>query len=163
MSSHAFLIARTDALLIAEPAFDAERLRDKDLPGLKQLFIDGFGDQPSSGLSTVAAASERVDHLLAGELGQPWAAAWLGIFEGYGPPVSAIVCTRWRRMPFIANLVTAPGHRRRGYATSLIREVASLAEQQGDQAIAMTIKRDSPGANLLAELGFSELNSPVGV
>lgn len=163
MSSHAFLIARTEALLIAEPSVDSFRLRDKDLPGLKQLFIDAYSEERDSGLSTVAAATERVDSLLAGELGRPWAAAWLGIFDGEGPPVAAVVCTRWRGMPFIANVLTKPHYRGRGYASSLIREVAELAEHQGDTAVAITVKRDSPGIRLLVELGFEELMSPVGV
>ena len=163
MTSHAFLIARTEALLIAEPSVDSFRLRDADLPGLKQLFVDAYAEEGHTGFATVAAATERIDSLLNGDLGRPWAEAWLGIFDGDGPPVAAIVCTRWRGMPFIANVITTPHYRGRGYGSSLIREVAELAAHGGDSAVAITVQRDSPSLRLMLELGFEELMSPVGV
>ena len=154
----AFLLARTSALLIADPSADARRIVGKDIDGLAQLFADA-----SMGVTTVADARRQIDELALGKHGEPWPRAWLGIYEGGSVPVAAIVCTRWSGVPYVAHIATAPGSRGRGHASSLIRAVAVIAEAAGDTALGGVVERDSNSMRLYLELGFDEIATPAGL
>ena len=154
----AFLLARTSALLIADPTVEPRRIVGKDVDGLAQLFADA-----SMGVTTVSDAREQIDELALGKHGEPWPQAWLGIYEGGSVPVAAIVCTRWSGVPYVAHIATAPGSRDRGYASSLIRSVALIAEAAGDTALGGVVERDSHSMRLYLELGFDEITAPAGL
>ena len=153
-----FLLARTSALLIAEPSSDARRLVGKDIDGLAQLFADA-----SVGVTTVAEARRQIDELALGAHGEPWLSAWLGIYEGGSVPVAAIVCTRRGGVPYVAHVATAPGSQGRGHASSLIRAVAAIAEAAGDTALGGVVERESSSMRLYLELGFDEIAAPAGL
>jgi predicted GNAT family acetyltransferase len=156
--SSVFLLARTSALLIAEPSREARRLVGKDIDGLAQLFADA-----TMGTTNVADAREYIDELALGKHGEPWPQAWLGIYEGGSVPVAAIVCTRRSGVPCIAHIATAPGSRGRGYASSLIRAVAVIADAAGDTAVGGVVERNSSSMRLYLELGFDEITVPAGL
>ena len=153
-----FLRARTSALLIGDPIIESRRIVGKDIDGLAQLFADA-----SMGVVTVADARAQLDDLALGRWGEPWVEAWFGVYEGGDVPVAAIVCTRWSGMPCVAHIATAPTAQRRGYASSLIRQVARLADDAGDTALGGVVQRDSASMGLYLELGFDEIDTPVSL
>jgi GNAT superfamily N-acetyltransferase len=156
----AFLIAQTSTVLFAEPTHEARVIGDIDFGDLAQLFIDGYTDSVDDLGGTLGDAHVAIKKLLDGENGEPLRGAWLGIWEGDGPPVSAILCTTWRGIPVVAHVMTKPSHRQRGYASSLIREVATIVESGGGSAMGITVTRSNPAMHLCRELGFAELVVP---
>jgi GNAT superfamily N-acetyltransferase len=159
----AFLIARTENLLIAEPTIQSRLIEDEDLPNLAQLFLDSYVGSVDETESTVDEARAKIDGLLGGSFGDPMRDAWLAIYEGSGPPVSAILCTMWRGVPFMAHILTEPGHRGRGYASSLIRDAARVIEADGADALGTMVTRTNPSLQLYRELGFVEMFAPTEV
>jgi ribosomal protein S18 acetylase RimI-like enzyme len=161
-SQRAFLLARTSTLLIAEPTIQSRLIYLEDLDDLAQLFLNAYAGSVDevAGLDDAKAA---IGYVSRGYLGEPLRDAWLGIYEGFGPPLSAILCTTWRGIPLFAHLVTDPGHRGRGYATSLIRDVARVIEADGGDALATLVTRQSASIHLYRELGFEEIVAPTGI
>jgi GNAT superfamily N-acetyltransferase len=157
-AERAFLIAPVDAMLIAEPTAESRAVIDDDLTGLANLWIDAYMNA-----TTIDTVSAEITALLAGEQGEPWRDAWLGIWEGGGPPVAAILCTRWRGMPYVAQVLTAPSARNQGYASSLMRQFAAIAKANGDTHVGIMLKHGNPAMGLLAELGFVEMFTPAGL
>jgi GNAT superfamily N-acetyltransferase len=153
-----FLLARVSSLLIADPSVEARRIRGDDLDPVAQLFADA-----SVGQTSVTHARELMDELALGLRGDPWPRAWLGIWDGGSVPLAAIVCTRWMGVPYVAHIATAPTAQRRGYASSLIRQVAMVADADGDTALGGVVERDSSSMGLYLELGFDEIPAPAGL
>lgn len=153
-SEHVVLIAPVETVLIAEPTVESRVLTDDDLRDVAQLFVEA-----SNGELSLDAALAKVDGLTAGETGEPRRDAWLGIWEGPGLPVSAILCTTWRGMPFISTVATALAVRERGYASSLVRDAATVFESTGATHIGVSLDRESPAIDLFRELGFVEMFS----
>jgi GNAT superfamily N-acetyltransferase len=158
-SERAFLIASVDAMLIAEPTEESRVITEDDLHGLANLWIDAY----MKDATTIDAVKAEITGLLAGETGEAWRDAWLGIWEGSGPPVAAILCTRWRGMPYVAQVITAPSSRNQGYASSLMRQFAQLAQANGDTHVGIMLKHGNPAMGLVAELGFVEMFTPAGL
>ena len=159
-SERVFLVAATDAILIAEPTIESRPILDAELRDVAQLLVDAYIGQPGQP-QTIDEAQGTLDALLAGSVGEPRRDAWLGVWEGYGRPDSAILCTTWRGMPFIAHVLTAPAARGRGYASSLVREAAMLFSTSGATHVGVTLDRESPYSDLFRELGFVEMFSTV--
>ena len=159
-SERVFLVASIDAILIAEPTIESRPIRDDEIRDLAQLIVDAYVGLPGQ-ISTLDEAQASLDALLGGSFGEPRRDAWLGVWEGYGRPDSAILCTTWRGMPFIAHVLTAPSHRGRGYASSLVREVAVLFAKTGAAHVGVMLDRESPFGDLFRELGFVEMFSTV--
>ena len=157
----AFLIAQTSTVLFAEPSHEARVIDDADFGDLAQLFIDAYTDSVDDLGGTLEDANAAIQKMLEGENGEPIRAAWLGIWEGDGPPVSAILCSTWRGIPVVAHVMTKPSHRQRGYASSLIREAATIVESTGGSAMGLTVTRSNPAMHLCHELGFAELVVPI--
>ena len=161
-TERAFLIAPVEALLIAEPTVESRPITDADLDGVAQTIVDA-----SAGLTgyeiTVETARKIIADLLAGSNGEPRRDAWLGIWEGSGPPVSLLLCTTWRGMPYIAAIASAPKVRSRGYASSLLREAAAICWATGDTHIGIALDRESPSQHLFSELGFKEMFSAASL
>ena len=153
-SERVVLIAPVDTVLIAEPTVESRVLTDADLRDVAQLMVEA-----SNGELTLEQAQAKVDGLGAGESGEPWRAAWRGIWEGPGLPVSAILCTTWRGMPFIATVATALAVRERGYASSLVRDAATAFAATGATHMGVSLDRESPAMHLFRELGFVEMFS----
>ncbi len=156
----AFLIAQTSAVLFAEPTEEARVIGDDDLGDLAQLFIDAYTNSVDDLGGTLDDAKAAIQKMLDGEHGEPLRAAWLGIWEGSGPPVSAILCSTWRGIPVVAHVMTKPSHRERGYASSLIRQAAAIVQSSGGSAMGLTVTRSNPAMHLCQELGFAELVVP---
>jgi ribosomal protein S18 acetylase RimI-like enzyme len=159
----AFLIARTENLLIAEPTIQSRLIEDEDLPNLAQLFLDSYMGSVDEKEKTLDEAQAALDTLISGNIGDPMRDLWLAIYEGSGPPVSAILCTKWKGVPFMAHILTEPGHRGRGYASSLIRDAARVIEADGGDALGTMVTRTNPSMKLYRELGFQEMFVAEGV
>ena len=153
-SERVVLIAPVDTVLIAEPTVESRVLTDADLRDVAQLMVEA-----SNGELTLDQAQAKLDGLGAGESGEPWRAAWRGIWQGPGLPVSAILCTTWRGMPFIATVATALAVRERGYASSLVRDAATAFATTGATHMGVSLDRESPAMHLFRELGFVEMFS----
>ena len=159
-SERVFLVAEIAAILIAEPTIESRVIKDDEVAGVAQLIVDayiGLAGHPQ----TLDEAKAVTDSLLAGNSGEPRRDAWLGVWEGYGRPDSAILCTTWRGMPFIAHVLSAPAVRGRGYASSLVREAAAIFAKSGATHVGVTLDRESPYTDLFRELGFVEMFSTV--
>ena len=155
-SERVVLIAPVDTVLIAEPTVESRVLGDGDLRDVAQLMVEA-----SNGELTLDQAQAKVDGITAGDSGEPWRAAWLGIWQGPGLPVSAILCTTWRGMPFITTVATALAVRERGYASSLVRDAATVFAATGATHVGVSLDRESPAMHLFRELGFVEMFSTV--
>ena len=155
-SERVVLIAPVATVLIAEPTVDSRPIADAELRDVAQLLVEA-----STGGLALDEAQAKIDGLTAGATGEPRRDAWLGIWEGPGLPVSAILCTTWRGMPFIATVATAIGVRERGYASSLVRAAVTVFERSGATHVGISLDRDSPAMHLFRELGFEEMFSTV--
>ena len=156
----AFLVASVDAILIAEPTVESQAITDEQLPEVAQLIVDAYSGMPGH-TKTLDEANAILNGLVVGAMGEPRRDAWLGIWEGYGLPVSAILCTTWRGMPFIAHVLSVPSVRGRGYGSSLVREAAKAFADSGATHVGVALDRESPYAHLFSELGFVEMFSAV--
>lgn len=157
-SERVFLIAPVDTVLIAEPTVDSRPIADADLRDVAQLIVEASIGLPGREL-TLDEATARITELSTGVFGEPRRDAWLGIWEGPGIPVSAILCTTWRGMPFIANIVTAVAVRERGFASSLVRAAVTAFNDTGATHVGVSLDRESPAISLFHELGFVEMFS----
>ena len=155
-SERVVLIAPIDTVLIAEPTVESRPITDAELRDVAQLLVEA-----STGELTLGEATARVEALSAGATGDPRRDAWLGIWQGPGLPVSAILCTTWRGMPFIAIVATALAVRQRGYASSLVRAAVTVFETTGATHVGISLDRESPAMHLFRELGFVEMFSTV--
>ena len=153
-SERVVLIAPVGTVLIAEPTVESRVLTDDDLRDVAQLVVEA-----SNGEHTLEQAQAKIGGLAAGSTGEPLRAAWLGVWQGPGLPVSAILCTTWRGMPFITTVATALAVRERGYASSLVRDAAKVFENTGATHMGVTLDRESPAMHLFRELGFVEMFS----
>ncbi len=159
----AFLIAPVEAILVAEPTADSRVISSADLRDVAHLWLDAYPADASES-RTIETVTEELDAIFGGEHGVVWPEACLGIWEApSAPPVSSILCTRWRGMPYLAQVITAPSSRNRGYASSLIREFAAIAQAGGDTHVGLMLKQDNPAINLMTELGFVEMFTPAGL
>ena len=156
----AFLVAAIDAILIAEPTVESQLIADDQLASVAQLIVDAYAGVHGE-TKTLDDATTMVADIIGGSVGEPRRDAWLGVWEGYGLPVSAILCTTWRGMPFIAHVLTAPAARGRGNASSLVREAAAAFASTGATHVGVALDRDSAFADLFRELGFVEMFSAV--
>ena len=155
-----FFVASIDAILIAEPTVESQVITDEQLPQVAQLIVDAYSGMPGHA-KTIEEATAIVEELASGAMGEPQRKAWLAIWEGYGLPVSAILCMTWRGMPFIAHALTVPSARGRGYGSSLVREVGAIFKKTGATHVGVALDRESPYADLFRELGFVEMFSAV--
>jgi GNAT superfamily N-acetyltransferase len=162
-SQRAFLIAQTRSLLIAEPTIQSRLIYVEDLDDLAQLFLNAYAGSVDEVARSLDEAKSAIGALSRGYLGQPMRDAWLGVYVGDGPPLAAVLCTTWRGVPLMAHLVTEPGYRGRGYATSLIRDAARVVEADGGNALAILAHRHNPSFQLFEELGFAEIVAPTGL
>ena len=161
-SERASLIAPVEALLIAEPTVESRAITDADLADIAQTIVDASADLPGYEIN-LERSNAIISELLAGSNGEPRRDAWLGIWEGSGPPVALVLCTTWRGMPYIAQLVTAPTSREQGYASSLVREFATTVRNEGGTHIGLMLKEDNEAMSLFTELGFVQMFTPAGL
>lgn len=161
-TERAFFIAPLDSVMIAEPIEESRVVAEGDLRDVAQTLVDACADLPGREF-TLDAATAFINELQSGAFGEPRPEAWRGIWEGYGPPVSVVLCTTWRGMPYIAGIATAPKSRNRGLATSLVREVAPVFSATGDTHIGLALERDNPAVHLFNELGFTEMFSAAAL
>lgn len=157
-----FLIADVNALLIAEPTIESRPILDTDLRDVAQTLVDASSATPGREM-TLDVANAHIMQLLAGSNGDPHRPTWLGVWEGSGPPVSVVLCTMWRGMPYLASVATVPTVQNRGYASSLVREVAAVFEAGGDTHVGLSLDRDNPAMHLFNELGFKEMFSTASL
>jgi ribosomal protein S18 acetylase RimI-like enzyme len=156
VSTRSFLVAPIEAVLAGDPVIESRRIERTDLPGLAQLYVDAHrGLLPDEDVTIEAAGLELIA-LLNGSMGEPLEAGWLAIFEGWGAPLSAILCTAVGEMPVIVELLTDPAYRNRGFASSLVRDAARIFQADGATQIGIVTEGESAAAYLLDELGFSE-------
>ena len=154
----AFLVASIDAILIAEPTIESHLITDDQFGQVAQLIVDAYAGIHGE-TKTLDEATSMVAELTSGAFGEPRRDAWLAVWEGYGLPLSAILCTTWRGMPFIGHVLTAPAARGRGYASSIVREAAAVFAASGATHVGVALDRDSPFSDLFRELGFVEMFS----
>lgn len=159
-SERIVLIAQIDTVLFAEPTIEARVIADGELRDVAQLLVEASASLPGQEV-TLEDAVSIVAGLAGGANGEPRRDAWLGVWQGPGLPVSAILCTTWRGMPFITHVATAAAVRERGYASSLVRSAATVFEASGATHVGISLDRQSPAMHLFRELGFVEMFSTV--
>jgi len=158
----AFLVAEMNSLLIAEPTVESRPILDTDLRDVAQTLVDASNGIPGNEM-TLDLASAMIMELMSGSTGDPHRPTWLGVWEGSGPPVSVVLCTLWRGMPFIATVASAPAVQNRGYASSLVREAAAIFHANGDTHVGLSLDRGNPAMHLFNELGFKEMFSAASL
>lgn len=157
-SERVVFVAPVGTVLIAEPTVESRVIADADLADVAQLLVEASVGRIGYELS-LDEATAKVDLLLSGGIGEPRRDAWLGVWEGPGLPVSVILCTAWRGMPFIAEVASAMAVRERGYASSLVRDAARVFADAGETHIGVGLERGSSAMHLFRELGFVEMFS----
>lgn len=84
----------------------------------------------------------KVDRTVVGVALTVWRAPWAGTPDG----------------PFVVELFTDPGRRRRGYAKQLLAAVATAASMRGEDMIGLRVDAsNAPALNLYRSLGFHEI------
>jgi len=161
-SERIFLMAPVDVVLIAEPTVESRAIADSELRDVAQLVLDAYSGAPGE-QKTLEEGLAKIDSLMAGDIGSPRRECSRAVWVGSGPPVSAILCTTWRGMPYIAQLVTAPTSREQGYGSSLVREFAATVRNEGGTHIGLMLKEDNEAMSLFTELGFVQMFTPAGL
>jgi ribosomal protein S18 acetylase RimI-like enzyme len=161
-SERIFLIASVDAVLVAEPTIESRAILDTDVRDVAQLVLDSYvGVSPEH--KTLDDSVAKIESMMTGVIGEPRRECSRAVWFGSAPPVSAIFCTTWRGMPYIAELVTAPSSRSQGYASSLVREFAQMVQGEGGTHIGLMLKENNDAKRLFSELGFVEMFTPAGL
>jgi ribosomal protein S18 acetylase RimI-like enzyme len=94
------------------------------------------------------AATER------GAYGPPLRQHWLEALREDGSPCSAVICTRFAGIPFVAFAFTSHLDVRRGLATRLIADVVALLHTEGEKSLSLVVTVGNPAELLYDRLGF---------
>ena len=101
------------------------------------------------------AATER------GDYGLPLRQLWLEAIREDGSAASAVICTRFVGIPFVAFTFTSHFDTGRGLATTLIADVASRLSAQGERCLSLVVTGGNPAERLYERLGFRDSERPT--
>lgn len=159
------LIADARALgIMPLPAGLAVRApRPTDVEALGQLYFDCR--VPGANLTGSAGAVAETRAFFHGEFGQPWPQA-SGVIDNGGTLIAALLAVHrapWDDTPdcpFITDLFTEPGQRRRGLARALLTRCLAEASASPRPKVALRVDSDNTPAMLLYQsLGFRSRHS----
>ena len=135
-------------------------IRERDLPAVAHLMVDGYRDTIDFEGETDADALDELRGAIAGANGPIVEAGWLMARNPDGDPASAIATVRWLGMPFISYVFTAAAEKGRGYAGALIQQVASDLAAAGETELVLFVTVGNPARALYERLGFVEAADP---
>lgn len=101
------------------------------------------------------AATER------GDYGLPLRQHWLEALREDGSPCSAVICTRFAGIPFVAFAFTSHLDVRRGLITRLIADVVGRLRTEGEKSLSLVVTAGNPAEPLYNRLGFRDAEQPV--
>jgi len=134
-------------------------LRQSDEAGLARLYHAAYPPEIVAGLP---AAVEEMALTFSGEYGR-LAFGLSCVTERQGALVSAILTVEqapWPLTPegpFVIEVITGPGHRRRGLAQAGLAWVALAALERGQSRLGLRVESENHGAvALYRNMGFSE-------
>jgi N-alpha-acetyltransferase 10/11 len=130
----------------------------EDVEPLGRRYFDSY--DPGVAGATVDEAIADIRAAFAGEYGELWPAASLVATSDEGGIAAAVQVVRrapWPDTPdcpFVIELFTAPGHRRRGLARALLAGALTVA---GRREVALRVSADNrPALALYRDLGFRD-------
>ncbi len=131
-----------------DPGARAPMVADAD--GLARAMLDAYRGTIDDEGETIDDARELVRQLFEGEFGAlDWAAS--EVITRDGQLVSATLLTRWQERPFVAFMLTVPGHQRQGLARAgLLRAVNRLAAA-GETVLRLVVTQGNTRAEAVYE------------
>ena len=101
------------------------------------------------------AATER------GDYGLPLRQHWLEAIREDGSATSALICTRFADIPFVAFIFTSHLDTGSGLATTLLVDVASQLSSEGEKSLSLVVTVGNPAERLYERLGFRDAERPT--
>lgn len=101
------------------------------------------------------AATER------GDYGVPLRQHWLEAIREDESASSAVICTRFAGIPFVAFAFTSHLDLGRGLATTLIADVASRLSTEGETSLSLVVTVGNPAERIYERLGFRDAERPA--
>lgn len=130
-------------------------------PRIAALMLEAYGgtiDDDGGDLNDALGelvATER------GDYGQPLRHLWLETVREDKSPASAVICTRFAGIPFVAFAFTGHSDSRRGLATSLIVDLAGQLIAEGEENLSLVVTVGNPAERLYKRLGFLDAERPT--
>ena len=95
-----------------------------------------------------------------GDYGLPLRQHWLEAIREDGSAASAVICTRFVGIPFVAFTFTSHLDTGRGLATTLMADVASRLSAEGERSLSLVVTVGNPAERLYERLGFRDAERP---
>jgi ribosomal protein S18 acetylase RimI-like enzyme len=137
---------------------------ERDAGRLGQLYFDA--GVPYANLTHAEAAVEEIQAFFRGEFGDFWPDA-SGVVEHEGRLVAALLAVHrapWDDTPdgpFITDLFTDPGFRRRGLGRVLIARCLAAVHRSARRCVALRVESENaPAVHLYQSLGFRPYSPP---
>jgi len=130
-----------------------------DVGDLGTLYFDSY--DPGVACATVTEAIADIRAAFNGDYGQLWPAASLVVTTAgaeLAAAVQVVVRAPWEDTPdcpFVIELLTGRGHRRRGLARALLRSSMSVIADAGHQHVGLRVdERNASALAVYRQLGF---------
>jgi len=136
-------------------------ITDERFPPIAELMVEAYTGTIDFEDDTVDDALRELATAASGEYGDPLRQHWLEVVREDGAPCSAIICTRFAEIPFVA--FTFTGHRDagRGLATTLVADVASALRAEGETSLSLGVTVGNPAERIYERLGFRDAERPA--
>ena len=96
-----------------------------------------------------------------GDYGLPLRQHWLEAIREDGSAASAVICTRFVGVPFVAFTFTSHLDTGRGLATTLVADVASRLSAEGERSLSLVVTVGNPAERHYERLGFRDAELPT--
>lgn len=139
---------------------------ERDADELGAVYFGAY--EPGKASASLEEAIDDVRAAFRGEYGDLWGAA-SPVAEFDGRIRAAVMTVRrspWPDVPdcpFVIEVFTSPGHRRRGLARHLLIRSMQTTRAAGATTVALRVMSDNrPALGLYGSLGFRTWNDPAG-
>ena len=148
-----------------------------------RLDLDSFSPPPRVPITTRVITNQRYPQIAAlmveayagtiddehgdleaterGDYGLPLRQHWLEAVRENGSAASAVICTRFAGIPFVAFTFTSHLDTGRGLATTLVADVASRLSAEGERSLSLVVTVGNPAERLYERLGFRDAERPA--
>lgn len=129
-----------------------------DAEALGRIYFESY--EPGTASESVEEAIDDIRDSFRGSYGQLWTAASpVAVVNGeVAAAVLTVLRAPWSDVPdcpFVLEVFTAPSHRRKGLARTLLREAMGVVRSAGETTIALRVRSDNqPALDLYRSLGF---------
>ncbi len=130
-------------------------------PQIAALMIEAYAGTIDDEDGTLEDALDEIAATERGDYGLPLRQHWLEAIRENGSAASAVICTRFAGIPFVAFTFTSHLDTRRGLATTLVADVARRLIAEGEKSLSLVVTRGNPAERLYERLGFRDAERPT--